>query len=299
MSSHRLLVVLVLSGLIRPGAIGLARVGSGANGAGHDRVATPANARLRSAGNLSFDIPFHFAFNLSSTYPSTYPSTPYPSTSSAAAYPSTSVPPAGSAALASYDAGCRAWRRRLPTVRAALCRPTCRATKACFSRPMTAFPVRSTRPMAAPIPRRPPNRSMPTPTWNDRLAGGDDSRVWQILPNGLMYKSYLAGDREPRFGTQFIHERNQGWLWDSTLGARVGLLRYGTDNDFWPQGWQWDIEGAAFPRLNLEDNRNLVDYDYRAGSVITTRQGPFEMKFGYYHYCSHIGDEYLLEHPDF
>ena len=72
-----------------------------------------------------------------------------------------------------------------------------------------------------------------------------------------MYKSYLAGNREPRFGAQFVNERSGGGVWDSTLGARVGLLRFGTDNDFWPQGWQLDVEGAAFPWSGLRAGGGL------------------------------------------
>jgi len=60
---------------------------------------------------------------------------------------------------------------------------------------------------------------------------------------------------------------------DAVLGARVGLLRYGDQNDLLPQGWQLDAEGAAFPRLDNEGS--LVAADYRAGLPLTTRQGPW------------------------
>jgi len=110
---------------------------------------------------------------------------------------------------------------------------------------------------------------------------------------GFMYKSYLAGQRESRLAWQWVHERKQGWLWDASLGARAGLVRFGSDNDFWPQGWQVDVEGAAFPRLDAD--RDVVSNDYRIGVPLTTRQGPWEMKIGYYHLCSHLGDEYLLK----
>jgi hypothetical protein len=123
--------------------------------------------------------------------------------------------------------------------------------------------------------------------------------TWQILPTGLMYKSYLAGGREPRFASQWVHLRDHGWLWDATLGGRAGLIRYGTENDLWPQGWQLDIEGAAFPRMDLENHRDLICSDYRVGVPLTTRQGCWEAKFGYYHLSSHIGDEYLASHPGF
>ena len=78
--------------------------------------------------------------------------------------------------------------------------------------------------------------------------------------------------------------------------AAWGCCAYRTDNDSCPQGWQFDVEGAAFPRL--DQDRNLVETDYRVGVPLTTRQGPWEPKFGYNHYCSHIGDLYLLANPD-
>ncbi|MFZ1937414.1 MAG: DUF1207 domain-containing protein [Thermoguttaceae bacterium] len=141
------------------------------------------------------------------------------------------------------------------------------------------------------------------------LAAGSDSQAerllncaepmqWLLGPTGLMYKSYLAGEREPRMGSELTHERTHGWYWQATVGGRVGLIRYGTDNSLWPQGWQLDAEGAAFPRLDLEHEEDLDDCDYRGGLLSTTRQGPIETKFGYYHLSSHLGDEYMIRYPD-
>jgi hypothetical protein len=136
-----------------------------------------------------------------------------------------------------------------------------------------------------------------------RTLSGEEPWTWQILPAGLLYQSYLAGTREPRFGSDIIYDHKLGWLWDSTLGARVGLLRYGTEDATspdgctpWPEGWQLDVEGAAFPRLDLPA-RDLQDVDFRAGMLITRRDGPWETKFGYYHYCTHLGDQYIFNNP--
>lgn len=125
-------------------------------------------------------------------------------------------------------------------------------------------------------------------------ATGVDVWHWQVLPDGLLFKSYMAGGRESRFATRWIYVRGEGWLWDSALGGRVGILRYGTDNPTWPEGWQIDVEGAAFPRLDPEFHRDLVSCDFRFGVPLTWRRGAWEWKFGYYHLSSHLGDEYML-----
>ena len=72
--------------------------------------------------------------------------------------------------------------------------------------------------------------------------------TWQSLPQGLIYRSYLAGPKEPRLGAQAINIDDEDWDWtlDGTLGARVGILRYGTRDPIWPVGFQIDIEGACY-----------------------------------------------------
>ena len=116
---------------------------------------------------------------------------------------------------------------------------------------------------------------------------------WQMFPDGLIYRSYMAGGRESRFAAHWVHERDRGWLWDVTLGGRMGLLRYGTQNDAWPEGWQLDIEGAAFPRLSLERSRDMDATDFRLGVPLTFRRGVWEGKLAYYHLSSHLGDEFI------
>lgn len=126
-------------------------------------------------------------------------------------------------------------------------------------------------------------------------AGG--SVGWQLLPHGLMYPSYLAGPREPRFGSQWVYITGDKWYWDAMLGGRVGMLRFGSFDSAWPEGWQLDVAGGAFPRLSLEEHRDLVSVDFRIGVPLTLRRGRWEWKFAYYHLSSHLGDEYLLNHP--
>jgi hypothetical protein len=122
----------------------------------------------------------------------------------------------------------------------------------------------------------------------------NESWTWQVLPDSILYKSYLAGNHESRMGTQLVHINNVGNYWDATIGGRVGILRYGNTDPYEPQGYQLDIEGAAFPRLKLNQERDLDMVDFRAGVPLTMRRGAWQTKFGYYHLSSHLGDEYMV-----
>jgi hypothetical protein len=123
--------------------------------------------------------------------------------------------------------------------------------------------------------------------------------TWQVLPPGVIYHSYLAGVKEPRFASQWVSDKHQGLLWDVALGGRVGLVRYGTDNPLHPEGFEMDMEGAAFPRLNMEQSEDVDSVDFRFGVPLTYGVGRYQTKVAYYHICSHVGDEYLARNPDF
>ena len=120
---------------------------------------------------------------------------------------------------------------------------------------------------------------------------------WQLLPDGIIYQSYLANSKESRMATQLVNLEGDGAIWDSTLGGRVGLVRYGTCDNFWPQGWQWDMEGSAQVRLDPDEQLDVRSVDFRIGSPLTYGYGRHRVKFGYYHLCSHLGDEFLLANP--
>ena len=131
---------------------------------------------------------------------------------------------------------------------------------------------------------------------------------WHILPNNLIYTSYLAGPKEPRFATVWYDDTDpdplnptiaNGWLWDSTLGGRVSILRYGSDPVLHPQGFEVQIKGAAFVRLDPADDRDLRSSDYRFGIPLVYGVGRWQTKLAYYHNSAHLGDEAMIRYPDF
>ncbi|QDT74063.1 DUF1207 domain-containing protein [Lacipirellula limnantheis] len=121
---------------------------------------------------------------------------------------------------------------------------------------------------------------------------------WQILPQGLIYRSYLAGEKESRLRSFWYNERGRN-LWDLTLGGNVGLLRYGTRGNVRPEGWQIGLEGAGIVRLDVDQNRDVDSDDFRGGIPMTWGDSIYQVKFAYYHLSSHLGDEYLLKHPGY
>jgi len=131
---------------------------------------------------------------------------------------------------------------------------------------------------------------------------------WQIMPNNLIYTSYLAGPKEPRLATVWYDDTapsvvdpsvSEGWLWDSTLGGRASILRYGSDPVLHPQGFEVQVEGAAFVRLDPGDDRDLRSSDFRFGVPLVYGVGRWQTKLAYYHNSAHLGDEFQLKYPDF
>jgi hypothetical protein len=124
--------------------------------------------------------------------------------------------------------------------------------------------------------------------------------TWQLLPDGLVCPSYLAGTKESRFASVWNHDSHLGWMWDLEAGGRVGLVRYGTEGGSpRPDGWQLDLEGAAFPRLDLDHDEDLISVDFRAGVPLTFGRGPVRGKLAAYHLSSHLGDEFMLRFPEY
>ena len=129
---------------------------------------------------------------------------------------------------------------------------------------------------------------------------GDSDFHWQLAPVGLLYKSYLAGEKEARISTVWMSDSKRGLIWENALGGRVGVVRFGNEDVLRPQGWQFDLEGAALPRVIPQDPSSPLEaVDFRVGLLSTWRHNDTAIKAGYYHLSSHAGDEFLINNPAF
>lgn len=124
-----------------------------------------------------------------------------------------------------------------------------------------------------------------------------DIYEWQVLPSEIMYRAYLASQKESRLAAQLVNSTDHDMLWDGFAGGRFGLLRYGNRDPIYPQGMQVDIEGAGLVRLDVYNDVDVQSVDFRAGVPVSFVWGRHQARLGYYHLSSHTGDEFLLKNP--
>ena len=124
---------------------------------------------------------------------------------------------------------------------------------------------------------------------------------WQLLPNGLLYKTYLAGEKEPRMQlVPYYDTKGKRKIWEAVLGGRAGLIRLSDPSISNSDAFQLDLEGAVFARvLPDEPSAMLEGSDYRVGLYGTWEFDRLSYRAGYYHISAHVGDEYLIANPLF
>jgi len=125
---------------------------------------------------------------------------------------------------------------------------------------------------------------------------------WSVLPEGLIYKSYMAGVKESRLSAHLINIDGDSEIFDGNLGGRFGVIRWGRDSTFLAEGIQWDVEGSAHVRLDIPEDVDVRSVDFRAGTQLTwsyAANPALRARFGYYHLSSHLGDEFVLKNPGF
>ena len=133
-----------------------------------------------------------------------------------------------------------------------------------------------------------------TPSYDHWSNMPDQPWSLQLLPEGLIFPSYLAGMKESRLGSMWVNDKHFDMVWDVALGGRAGLLRFGSPNSVLPEGIQLDLEGAVLLRMDIEHDRDMMANDFRAGVPLTFGGKKWQFKFAYYHLSSHMGDEYAL-----
>ena len=86
---------------------------------------------------------------------------------------------------------------------------------------------------------------------------------------------------------------------DVSFGDSLPLYRW-LNVGPWGGSLQIDIDGAVWVTFGpLEPSSPLLNADYFGGVPITYACGDWSYRLRAYHISCHIGDEFLLDHPDF
>ncbi len=129
------------------------------------------------------------------------------------------------------------------------------------------------------------------------------NNLWGIfLPEGPpAFRPFITDIRQVNFGI--------GWRFDDkALGKNLVPVSFG--NTFpifrWIDVWklrgdlQLEIEGAVWAIFEpFHESAPLIDADYYVGFPLTYLFGDWAFRIRGYHISTHIGDEYLLDHPHF
>lgn len=123
-----------------------------------------------------------------------------------------------------------------------------------------------------------------------------------LLPNcPTLFPQFMADPRAVNMsaGWRFndnVFEKN---MIDVSYGAPVPIWRW-FNVICYGDAMQFDLEGALWAIFDpLHESSPLVNADYYIGFPLTWKCGSWSWRLRGYHISSHIGDEFLLNHPTF
>ncbi len=116
-----------------------------------------------------------------------------------------------------------------------------------------------------------------------------------------LFSPLVADPKEPHFYASVLgtDQRATGeslTVGSVGLGDQFGFLgRHAVDG-----GWQVGLQAGVMAQFILDRGRSypLVNADYVFGVPVTWRRDRVSARLRLYHQSSHLGDEYLLQHPD-
>ncbi len=119
----------------------------------------------------------------------------------------------------------------------------------------------------------------------------------EFLPRHALFAPLLADPRWPQFSA--VYES-----WGGRDGLRdVAAVSFGDSlplfqQNAWGSRWEIGIKPAVYAILDVDsDPKSLVNADYRVGIPLSWRNGDWSAFVEAYHQSSHLGDQYVLDHP--
>lgn len=121
----------------------------------------------------------------------------------------------------------------------------------------------------------------------------------ETLPEGDLVLPLVADQREPRASARYENYNSE--TDDFNAGAVSLGDSYPVANILNADGSkiQFGMEAGIFALFNFDaDSTDLINTDFLFGIPVTYQNGPWSIRGRIYHQSSHLGDEFLLSHPE-
>ena len=83
--------------------------------------------------------------------------------------------------------------------------------------------------------------------------------TWHLMPERLLYPTYLASVKEPRMGAVMNFEDNDGWKWDLSIGAEYRRLAQEEASDA-RDGFLGEVMWWGFDNVGIGVGYNFTDF---------------------------------------
>lgn len=125
--------------------------------------------------------------------------------------------------------------------------------------------------------------------------------TWLPQCTDVIWQPLMADPRQPMY--------SGAWrVGDRAIASNVAAVSFGDDFPIyrwcdimhWHGDLQVSLEGCVFAVFNMEtSSHDLVNADYYVAVPLTYAAGRWSFRLRLYHISSHLGDEFLVEHPFF
>jgi hypothetical protein len=121
-----------------------------------------------------------------------------------------------------------------------------------------------------------------------------------FFPSDDIFRPLIADPKQPQFfaiwqSTKILAENSSANIGSVAIGENFGFYtkRYGCD------GVQISLLTGIFSQFNLDtSNAELINTDFNVGIPVTWRMEDWSARVRFYHQSSHVGDEFLVAHPE-
>lgn len=135
--------------------------------------------------------------------------------------------------------------------------------------------------------------------WAERIKPRIEGVWFPVLLNNTLFNPIIADPRQVQYSAAYR-------MGDRTISPSVAAVSLGDEIPIyrWCNMWQWEgdlqigLEGCVWAVFNLDSpSHDLVNADYYCGIPVTYAFKNWSFRARLYHISSHLGDEYLIEHP--